>query len=65
MPHHEVLHTPLDIGMAHNEWTKRRRNVQRPEFLRRRRVARTRYVQELESVQRITALTNGEFRSQD
>lgn len=44
MLHHKVFHTPLDLGMAHNEWAKCRRNVQRPEFLRRRRVPGTGYI---------------------
>jgi len=39
MSHHKVLHTTLDFRMAHNERSERRRNVQRPEFLRWRRVA--------------------------
>lgn len=38
MLHQKVLHAPLDLGMAHDERPQRRRDVQRPEFLRWRHV---------------------------
>ena len=50
MLHHKLLHTPLDLWMAHDERTKCRRNIQRPKLLSRCRVARTGYIQELETV---------------